>query len=213
MSPEHNTTHKPANDKGTALAASRRKFITRAAIGSLPVIFSLNSRSAWATGMNCSTTGIMSGNQSVQGVCSQGERILSSHGFWKNHYPTYPVMHRRRGTPSGVIRDSLNNLDVNEDKSTLFVDVFKVNTFPGKSLQWVLRRGPDSLSRNIVAVYLDTLYEQVYSANAEQIGTPAMNIGLTTKNIVQSYQIAMGDVSGSEANQLAATLEYLIDGV
>ena len=58
----------PVNDKEiTATQSSRRKFLLRAGLGSLPVLLTLNSKAAWGTStLNCSLSENASQMQSVQ---------------------------------------------------------------------------------------------------------------------------------------------------
>lgn len=114
-----NDTKKTQGETQASVDEGRRR-LGKAALVATPVLYSLTGRSAWAR--NCTLSGQLSGNLSDQGPDCGGEGCSSD--FWRNH--------------TGQWHHLLQ-------PHQMFVDVFGVDAFPGKSLHDVVRLSDPTL--------------------------------------------------------------------
>jgi len=162
------------DNKDIKTTNSRRKFIVRAGMGSLPVLVALKSKGAWGySTQNCNLSASMSKMQSVQ--AEQFETCVSSfnsHGGAKQYFELEKNAgsfkqsgngHGRLGYfhsgsanyhSKGPETYTFNDIVINE--ATMFSDIFAVGY--GSTLADAAVNGPTPLIRNIAALFLHSLF-------------------------------------------------------
>lgn len=195
----------PVNDKEMkATQSGRRKFLLRAGLGSLPVLLTLKSKSAWGTStLNCSLSENASQMQSVQpDKFEQCSKSYDSHGSAKLYFETKkPGIGGGKGAyfyQSGKRwHKKWNGIDINQH--TKFNSIFQYG-YSGTLREAVNLGGNNALIRNIAAIFLHALFYQMEGINTS-IPTP--------DEIVNAYH---GAVTQAQKDQLSALLVYYIDG-
>ncbi|MDR6983321.1 hypothetical protein J2X32_001955 [Rheinheimera pacifica] len=195
----------PVNDKEMkATQSGRRKFLMRAGLGSLPVLLTLKSKSAWGSStLNCSLSENASQMQSVQpDKFEQCSRSYDSHGSAKLYFES---KNSSIGDGKGGYffktgnnwQKKWNGIEINQ--STKFNTIFQYG-YSGTLREAVNLAGSNALIRNISAIFLHALYYQLEGVSTS-IPTP--------DEIVNAYQ---GAVTQAQKDQLSALLVYYIDG-
>ncbi|SEI01743.1 hypothetical protein SAMN05660691_02841 [Rheinheimera pacifica] len=195
----------PVNDKEMkATQSGRRKFLMRAGLGSLPVLLTLKSKSAWGSStLNCSLSENASQMQSVQpDKFEQCSRSYDSHGSAKLYFESKSST--VGGGKGGYFFKTGNNwqkkwngIEINQ--STKFNTIFQYG-YSGTLRDALNQGGSYALERNIAAIFLHALYYQLEGISTS-IPTP--------DEIVNAYQ---GAVTKAQKDQLLALLVYYIDG-
>ena len=191
----------------TPIGKSRRAFLTKAGLGSLPILLSLKSRTAWGfSTQNCNLSASVSKMQSVQ--AEQFEECrgeFPSHGSGKSFFDTKTTVagHGRTGyflsthpNYHGGLPDSIffNGVVINE--KTRFNTVFGGSNSRTLSVM-VKEQGTTALERNLTSLFLHSLYP---GSSGE---LPA------TQLIVDSYRNA---TTPERLKQLDTVLKIYIDG-
>lgn len=195
----------PVNDKEMkATQSGRRKFLMRAGLGSLPVLLTLKSKSAWgASTLNCSLSENASQMQSVQpDKFEQCRKSSDSYGS-AVFYFSNPQKGASRGKYGYFFKagskwqKKWHNVEVHQN--TKFNAIFQYG-FNGTLKTALNMSGSYTLERNITTIFLHALYNQM-----EGISTsiPAPD------EIVNAYQ---GAVTQAQKKQLSALLVYYIEG-
>lgn len=200
-----NVAMEPVNDKEIkATQSGRRKFLMRAGLGSLPVLLTLKSKSAWGTStLNCSLSENASQMQSVQpDKFEQCKKSYDSHGSAKLYFETKkPGIGGGKGgyfyKSGGQWHKKWRGIEINQN--TKFNTIFQYG-YNGTLRDAVNLGGNNALIRNIAAIFLHALYYQLEGISTS-IPTP--------DEIVNAYQ---GAVTQAQKNQLSALLVYYIDG-
>lgn len=190
----------------------RRKFLMRAGLGSLPVLLTLNSKAAWGTStLNCSLSETASQMQSVQPEkFEQCASQFNSHGnaksyFWEvstfkaNGNGKASYFYKAPNMPLESWKKEWDGHKIYQDTS--FGSIFLGGY--GGSLKQALHQGGGwemSLIRNIAACFLHACYYQMEGISSN-FPTP--------NEIVAAF---INAISEQERRQLAALLEYYIDG-
>lgn len=197
------------DDKDIKPMNSRRKFIVRAGIGSLPVLMALKSKGAWGySTQNCNLSASISQMQSAQ--AEQFETCTASfysHGGAKSYFqPEAAAITSRSDGRKGFFHslsgtyhkgDSYHGMyaGVIVNENTLFTDIFSIGY--GGTLAEAVDRGPSNLIRNISAVFLHSLFYRGRGIYPEPDA------------FVNAYNNA---VLNGKMEQLAQVLEMYIDG-
>jgi hypothetical protein len=197
------------DNKDIKTTNSRRKFLVRAGMGSLPVLMALKSKGAWGfSTQNCNLSASMSKMQSVQAeqfeTCTASfhshgaaksyfklekgattKRSDGRNGFFNSSSGTYHQGDGYHGVYDGVV--------INEN--TLFNAIFGAGF--GGTIADAVDRGPTNLIRNIAALFLHAMFYRGQSLYPEP------------EAFVRAYSDAM--LTGN-SDQLAQVLEMYIDG-
>lgn len=195
----------PVNDKEMkATQSGRRKFLMRAGLGSLPVLLTLKSKSAWGTStLNCSLSENASQMQSVQpDKFEQCRKSSDSHGnallYFSN--PQKGFANAQYGyffKVGNKWQKKWRNIDVNQN--TKFNAIFQYG-FNGTLKAVLNRSGSYTLERNIATIFLHALYYQMQGINTS-IPSP--------DEIVDAY---LGATTSEQKKQLSTLLVYYIAG-
>ncbi|CAM3730286.1 hypothetical protein [Rheinheimera salexigens] len=200
---------KPMDNKELIVSqTSRRKFLQRTALGSLPVLLTLKSKAAWGTStLNCSLSENASQMQSVQPEkFAECQRSFDSHGSAKLYLENKKsrvgggkggYFYKPASTPIAAWSKSWNGINIYQD--TLFSQIFN-GSYSGTFKDAVNQGGDYALIRNITAVFLHALYYQM-TGQSTNIPSPA--------EIVSAY---VNSVTQAQKDQLAALLVFYIDG-
>lgn len=192
----------------TDTQTSRRKFLQRAGLGSLPVLLTLKSKAAWGTStLNCSLSENASQMQSVQpDKYEECKRAFDSHGSAKRYFEN--KKRKVAGGKGGYFYNPAgDNLDtwykqwngIKIYQGTQFSQIFD-SSYIGTLQDAVNQRGDYALIRNITSVFLHALY---YQDTGQSSNLP------TPDEIVNVY---LNSVTQEQKDQLAALLVYYIDG-
>lgn len=197
----------PVNDKEMKTTQSgRRKFLLRAGLGSLPVLMTLNSKSAWGTStLNCSLSESASQMQSVRPDEFE-QCTFDSHGSSKLYFDT--VNPQKAGGKGGFFYKApyvklsdwykeWNGIKIYQD--TPFSAIFD-NAYGGSFRDAVNQGGDYSIIRNITSLFLHALY---YELTGQSTNIPS------TSAIRNAY---LNSVTAEQKEQLAALLVLYIDG-
>lgn len=198
----------PVNDKEIkATQSGRRKFLMRAGLGSLPVLLTLKSKSAWGTStLNCSLSENASQMQSVQpDKFEQCSGTFDSHGSAKLYFESKKAgtgggkgaYFYKNDTKSAKSAKSWRGIEISQ--GTKFNTIFQYG-YSGTLRDAVNQGGNNALIRNVAAIFLHALYYQLEGLSTS-IPTP--------DEIVNAY---LGAVTQQQKNQLSALLVYYIDG-
>ncbi|MDX1539038.1 hypothetical protein [Arsukibacterium sp.] len=193
------------DNKDIKTTNSRRKFLVRAGMGSLPVLMALKSKGAWGySTQNCNLSASMSQMQSVQ--AEQFETCTASfhsHGAAKDYFKLKKNGSERVGYFHSL-SDAYHNGDmftgsyagtpVNEN--TMFSTIFTSGGFDGTLAEALVLNGPYDLIRNITAVFLHSMFYRAAAIYPEP------------EAFVQAYNNAV--ITG-ETQQLKNVLTMYID--
>lgn len=191
----------------TPIGNSRRAFLTKAGLGSLPILLSLKSRTAWGfSTQNCNLSASVSKMQSVQAEQFEDCTLaFKSHGSGKDFFENKSggKGHGRTGyflsthaNYHGGVPNSIffNGVVINE--KTPFNMVFGGSNSRTLSVM-VKEQGTTALERNLTSLFLHSLYP---GSSGE---LPA------TQLIVDSYRNA---TTPERLKQLDTVLKIYIDG-
>jgi hypothetical protein len=208
---------------------NRRKFLVRAGLGSLPILASLKSKGAWGFDtLNCSLsqTGSMANSVSPEDFQRCASK-MDSHGSAKRYFEPCTEgttggkgaffykydsnsgssdSSKGKGKGKGGDEPSCSGVNVPRfyagvveiNQHTLFNTIFGSGYH--STLEDAVDVGPDSLTRNIAAVFLHALYYELTNQSSN-LPSPAQ--------VVNAY---INAVSTLDRQKLSALLEYYIDG-
>lgn len=192
-------------NKDIKAASSRRKFLVRAGMGSLPVLMALKSKGAWGySTQNCNLSASMSQMQSVQAeqfeTCTAS---FDSHGAAKQYFQLGNGQGSERKGYFHSKSDNYHHLSeftynfngtiINE--KTMFSTIFPGGA--GISIEEAVRHGSTSLERDIAALFLHSMF---YRGQGKYPEPDAF---------VQAHSNAL--LTG-KTDQLAEVLQMYIDG-
>ncbi|HAW93978.1 MULTISPECIES: hypothetical protein [unclassified Arsukibacterium] len=192
------------DNKDIKTTNSRRKFIVRAGMGSLPVLMALKSKGAWGyTTQNCNLSASMSQMQSTQ--ADQFESCVGgfkSHGSGKQYFKTnsgneqfgYFLSTHSNYHSKGAETFNFGSVSINEN--TTFSDIFGGGDTT--KLKMALQGGGPSLRRNITSLFLHSMFYR----HQEMFPDPEV--------VVSSYNNA---ILYGRTKELEEILVLYIDGV
>lgn len=195
------------DNKDIKTTNSRRKFIVRAGMGSLPVLMALKSKGAWGySTQNCNLSASMSQMQSAQAeqfeTCTAA---FNSHGAAKQYFDLNKGL-GKGNERSGYYHSASANYHRNAEftynfngfvinEKTMFSDIFQGGA--SISLAEAVYNGSTSLERDIAALFLHSMFYRGQGMYPEPDA------------FVEAYSNAM--LTG-KTDQLAKVLQMYIDG-